>query len=494
MIPIVADEAYFVGWGSQLSAGYYDHPPLTGWISWFLTRFSESGYVHRFFSFLLGILSTYLIYRFVRQKHDTDTASYIAVFFLLLPANIIVFSIFTNDTILYFAMLLFFLSFSQALRFYSTKSTISYWYAAFSGLSFGLALLIKYSASIYFLAITFFLIINWKSFSGFLFRQYFLMSVISAAIFSSNLLWNYNNCAVNLAFNFLFRQSETSLIGVLELVIALFVLVGPVAFVLCYKRIRSLPSIIQVFRYTSHSFFTQTLLTTLIVVAIIAFFRGKFSTHWGLPLIILATLAIAENIHILKIEKILSRRFLFISTLFTIFLGMFFLLKTYPQLSLHIAGERSAFRFAQIVDIENRSLLENIERDHADKILATSSYGTSSMLANNTRLPTTVIFNSTSKYGRNHDIFENYAAYDGKDFLFLETKPKADRLKSLMTYFEKSSIIELNGDNGRYLALVGESFKFDKYRDEQIQRTLDTLYDRIPPWLYRSCFMEKYDR
>ena len=33
LLPITADEAYYFSWGKQISFGYYDHPPLIGWIT-----------------------------------------------------------------------------------------------------------------------------------------------------------------------------------------------------------------------------------------------------------------------------------------------------------------------------------------------------------------------------------------------------------------------------------------------------------------------------
>ena len=32
LLPITADEAYYFSWGKQISLGYFDHPPLIGWI------------------------------------------------------------------------------------------------------------------------------------------------------------------------------------------------------------------------------------------------------------------------------------------------------------------------------------------------------------------------------------------------------------------------------------------------------------------------------
>ena len=35
LLPITADEAYYFSWGKQISLGYFDHPPLIGWVtSW----------------------------------------------------------------------------------------------------------------------------------------------------------------------------------------------------------------------------------------------------------------------------------------------------------------------------------------------------------------------------------------------------------------------------------------------------------------------------
>ena len=33
LLPITADEAYYFSWGKHISLGYFDHPPLIGWIT-----------------------------------------------------------------------------------------------------------------------------------------------------------------------------------------------------------------------------------------------------------------------------------------------------------------------------------------------------------------------------------------------------------------------------------------------------------------------------
>ena len=58
-LPLLDDEAYFITWGQSLEGGYYDHPPLIGWITWLLSFVSKSQEFQRFFPLLtIGLLST----------------------------------------------------------------------------------------------------------------------------------------------------------------------------------------------------------------------------------------------------------------------------------------------------------------------------------------------------------------------------------------------------------------------------------------------------
>ena len=41
LLPMTGDEAYFVLWGRQLDYGYYDHPPMAGWMTGLMLQLSE---------------------------------------------------------------------------------------------------------------------------------------------------------------------------------------------------------------------------------------------------------------------------------------------------------------------------------------------------------------------------------------------------------------------------------------------------------------------
>ena len=39
--PVIGDEAYYFYWGHHFAGGYYDLPPMIGWIERFFTFFSD---------------------------------------------------------------------------------------------------------------------------------------------------------------------------------------------------------------------------------------------------------------------------------------------------------------------------------------------------------------------------------------------------------------------------------------------------------------------
>ena len=41
-LPLTGDEAYFLQWGEAPALGYYDHPPLVGWLLAALLQLSHA--------------------------------------------------------------------------------------------------------------------------------------------------------------------------------------------------------------------------------------------------------------------------------------------------------------------------------------------------------------------------------------------------------------------------------------------------------------------
>ncbi|NOX72072.1 MAG: hypothetical protein GXP03_00090 [Alphaproteobacteria bacterium] len=119
-LPIASDEAYFIAWGKTLAPGFYDHPPLPGWISYGLRGLgdliglAQQGLIHRLFSLFLGGLSLWLVARRVRAMHVEPGAALITL--ALIPGFLLMSNTYLNDTLVAFFALVFVLAVDNAMR------------------------------------------------------------------------------------------------------------------------------------------------------------------------------------------------------------------------------------------------------------------------------------------------------------------------------------------------------------------------------------------
>ena len=69
--PFTGDEAYFWIWGVRPDLGYYDHPPMVGWILALTHRLSSEVWVQRLPATLYLALASVVmavVFRWVRRK------------------------------------------------------------------------------------------------------------------------------------------------------------------------------------------------------------------------------------------------------------------------------------------------------------------------------------------------------------------------------------------------------------------------------------------
>ena len=59
------DEAYYLLWAKHLAGGYYDHPPMIGWLLHLMSYVSDSIAWHRMLAVGSGLVVVWVIYRFV---------------------------------------------------------------------------------------------------------------------------------------------------------------------------------------------------------------------------------------------------------------------------------------------------------------------------------------------------------------------------------------------------------------------------------------------
>ena len=197
LLPLTGDEAYFITWGQDVSLGYYDHPPVIGWLIYLLSFISEHYYFYRLFAFSTSIFVTCLLYRLIYPIKGAEVALLASLVFLLSPLSLLS-VILVNDI----ALLLFGLT-----GFYCFSRTLekdSYPGAILSGVFFGLCFLSKYLSAPMFIGILLYLIanrsrVNWK--------LVIVGGVVASLFVVENFVFNMQNCWNNIVFN-LFSRTE----------------------------------------------------------------------------------------------------------------------------------------------------------------------------------------------------------------------------------------------------------------------------------------------
>ena len=141
VVPFTGDEAYFLVWGQQPDIGYYDHPPMVGWLLALLAPLSTAEWVLRLPALLLPVALAFgtrftLSRWFGRGPAEADLA---AVLVLLVPMNVWNVLITTDTPLILF-------SFGAIVLFARAADRDSTAVYLLAGLCLGFAFLSKYFA------------------------------------------------------------------------------------------------------------------------------------------------------------------------------------------------------------------------------------------------------------------------------------------------------------------------------------------------------------
>lgn len=135
------DEAYYWLWSRHLDVGYFDHSPLVAYFIWFTTLFSNSEFWVRLSGTIITLIVSFLTWRLSLQLFGSiRVAAGSVVLFNVYPLTMLGLIVITPDIPVFLFCSLSLYIFWQIMR--SNKAWL--WYAL--GVSFGLALLSKYTA------------------------------------------------------------------------------------------------------------------------------------------------------------------------------------------------------------------------------------------------------------------------------------------------------------------------------------------------------------
>lgn len=188
-VDLAPDEAYYWTWSRHLQWGYYDHPPMVGFLIWLFTAIAGQGeFGVRLGWVIIGALLSLLSYRLGKQMFDSERAGFYAALLMniiLLTATGAIIVTPDGPQGLFWALTIF-----CVYRAISGEGN-HWWYL--TGIFLGLGLLSKYTMILIAPSIFFFLLSSPEGRKWLTRKEPYLSFLLGLAIFSPVILWNAQN-------------------------------------------------------------------------------------------------------------------------------------------------------------------------------------------------------------------------------------------------------------------------------------------------------------
>jgi hypothetical protein len=457
--PITGDEAYFYWWGVYPDWGYYDHPPMAGWvIAAMLTLFGDSTFAMRIPALLLPTaLGAAVWWGF--SGIDREKTAWAVVLFWLTPINWLN-ALITTDTPLIFWSVLSVCALVRAEQ-RAQRDRATDGLHALSGLCLGLAFLSKYFAVVMGLAyLVYFVAWRRERLGG-------LVLLVLAALPGPliNLWWNMGHGWANIMFNVYNRnQGEVFEWHKPALYWLTWVyLLTPGSVWLAWKERNA------VLAYARNN----PLLATLVVVPL-AFFaliaiKKVVGLHWVLNFYPLLFVWLAFALPTEQVKRCGQWMAVFLSVHLIALAAMY---------NTQLSDWKNVKFYPEIVrSYRTQELLAKVQAPNT--VLMATSYTPASIYGQTlkTYVP---VFGEGSFHARQDDLLVNFADFDGKTIRIVGFSPPD--LDTYRPYFDSVSLITVSQDDVMIYAVEGKHFKWAVYRDT-ILKSIFAKRHQIPSWL-----------
>lgn len=465
-IPLTGDEAYFIKWATHLSSGYYDHPPMVGWLIYLMSFVNDNYVFFRLLSVVTTFIVAFVIYEIGALYIDKKRAFFIALLFLASPIDILL-SLFTNDV-----ALLLFGSLGTLFLLYSFHKRRGVLFAALGGIFLGFAFLSKYFAVFLMFSLLIFIIIRYRNFKA-------LKNVLVASNFifiaiAQNLYFNYNSCWNNIMFNFFIRtESHYNFESVTNYFIMLIYLFTPWAIYFLFKDRR-------LFVMNDLMKLVISILSIVFGIYFIVSLKNELGLHWFI-LFVPYMFLLFSYLSIERLQKLFKY-----NALFT-FIHIAILV---TALLLPISLFKDAKYYSDIVYAYYPEKICSKIEEYSDDEIFTVGYTTSSMLSYACKRDIKMLF-SNSKFGRYDDKLLDIRELDKKDLYLFDNR---EITKNSFDNVCKSVDVEIFKIKGAdfYLAKCS-GFDYEKYKSSYLDFQKKRYYD-IPKWLPvgKCYFLDRY--
>jgi 4-amino-4-deoxy-L-arabinose transferase-like glycosyltransferase len=487
-LPLTGDEAYFVTWARQPALGFYDHPPMVGWILAAALQVSQSALVLRLPQVLLplaiavGMIA--LLRALARGAPDAERIAYAAALAWLLVPIQVVNVLVTTDTPLVFFSAASMAAFAVAVR---RGAAGAY---ALAGAALGLAFLSKYFAVLLGFAYVAFALACTAARDGSGPRAWrgLAIAVLAAAPFALlNAWWNDQHCWTNVLFNVFNRHGDAGFRWWRPLAFAAFVVYVTSPILLWQlARARARAAVRSAWAVPAQRLLWVLALAPLAVFAAIAPFRDV-GLHWLLSftpaLFAAGALALGAD------RLVASARFLagfsavhvaLVAAVAALPLETFQRLRQYDSI---VQGARADELFAALEGYEGRYAFAADGFSPAAVLAynaAVTGFVTQPAAREPWRRHYVFVLGSTSHHGRHDDFLTDPRALDGRDILVVRKQP-ADRA-AYERLFERVELREVTVRGATFHLVLGHGFRFPAYRDTVLAEVRDRHY-RLPRFL-----------
>jgi 4-amino-4-deoxy-L-arabinose transferase-like glycosyltransferase len=496
-LPLTGDEAYFVTWARAPDFGFYDHPPLVGWLLAAVLQVSQSTLALRLPAVLLppavAVGMVAVIRALARGEPDADRVAYAAAAaWLLVPVQVVNVLV-TTDTPLVFFSVLSMAAYALAVR----RDSLPLYAAA--GAALGLAFLSKYFAVLVGFAYVAYAVASTLARDGSGPRAWRGLAIVAAAAAPFalvNLWWNYGHCWANVLFNFYNRHGDAGFRWWRPLAFVAFV-VYVSSPILLWQLVRHRAAVRAALARPERRLLWMAAAAPLAVFALIAPFRDV-GLHWLLSftpaLFAAGALALGAD-RLLASAKFLAlfsaAHVALVAVVAALPVETFQRLRQYDSI---VQGAKADELFAALRGYEGKFAFA------ADGFSSAATLSYNAAVAGFVAQPGArepwrrnyvFVLGSTSHHGRHDDILTDVRALDGRDVLVVRKQP-ADPA-AYERWFRRVELREVTVRGATFHLVLGHGFRYDAYRDSLLAEVRDRYY-RAPAFLPQGgCdFCERY--
>jgi len=459
-LPLTGDEAYFWEWGRHPALGYYDHPPIAGWILWFTRQImGDTIAAIRIPAVFTGTMVVAIIHRFTLDiTGSTKSAALTGLLAMGIPVISVLGVLYSTDTPVLAAGTLGGYFFHKAVNRGDKRAWV------WTGLCFAIVLGSKFLGIPLLGAAALYILLNPGGRKHLKTPGPYVAAVLSLLGIIPVIIWNASNEWATFTFNFASRHSAPSLnlMGVLDYLAGQALALSPLVFLLAIPLLAAAVPVWKDDREKGRkvaAFLALAPLAGFLALSLVT----KVGAHWPGVAVPFLTVALGAKLSFgTKTTKT------FIATTATAWLItlILFLVPLAPYL---LPGDwayplRPEINTAQLKKIMSSptdygkmaGVVLNELSQEGEVFAFTRSYALSSLLAFYAPdHPQVTVLGRGSVHGRNHILWFTPTDHTGTNALFVTYKPASAESGFIEKRFKTwETVIEADGPEESLISII----------------------------------------